>query len=86
MKIDAMSAGALAFAAFAAYVYLKPNPKAPATAASGAALGMLSDQRQQVGAALWQNADYLKGAGFSTAGISEWTLPGYFVPQLGSGA
>jgi hypothetical protein len=82
MKIDAMSAGALAFAAFAAWAYLKP--KTPTATGNTSAMDLLKNQREQVGASLWQNADYLKGAGFSTEGISEWTLPGYFVPQLGS--
>lgn len=70
MKIDAMSAAAVAFAGFAAWAYLKP--KAPAKAAASDAFGMLKQQREQVGAATWQNLDYLSGPAYAVPDTSNW--------------
>lgn len=58
MKIDTLTAGAIAFAGFAAWYVLKKPAAAPATAA-GTAFGMAADQRAQVGAATSQNLDWI---------------------------
>ena len=56
MKIDAMTLGAVGFAAFAAWYTLKPKAKTPAQTAADIAFGAAKAQRQDVGASLWQNA------------------------------
>lgn len=59
MKIDAMTAGAVGFAAFAAwYVLKKPAAKSSNTGGQ-LAINTATDQRRQVGDALSQNTDYL---------------------------
>lgn len=59
MKVDALTLGAVAFAGFAAYQFLKKPAQAGTTGDAGAVYGMLSGQRQLVGGALTQNTDYL---------------------------
>lgn len=57
MKIDAMTLGAVGFAAFAAWYTLKPKPPVPAAqTAADIAFGAAKAQRQDVGANIWQNA------------------------------
>ena len=56
MKIDAMTLGAVGFAAFAAWYTLKPKPQTSAQTAADIAFGQAKAQRQEVGASLWQNA------------------------------
>lgn len=57
MKLDAMTLGTIAFAAFAAYTTLKLKPAAAITPKTAAdiAFGQAKAQRQEVGAATWQN-------------------------------
>ncbi len=61
MKLDAITIGAGAFAAFAAYAYMKTSKASTTPAKTGAAVAFDSatSQRQQVGAATAQNLDYL---------------------------
>lgn len=62
MKIDALTVGAVAFAGFAAYQFLKrPATIAGAPNDASQVYGMLTGQRQQVGGAVKQNTDYLAG-------------------------
>jgi hypothetical protein len=57
MKIDAMTLGAVGFAAFAAWYTLKPKtPTSSAATAADIAFGQAKAQRQEVGGSLWQNA------------------------------
>lgn len=62
MKIDAMTMGAVGFAAWAAWTYLK-KPTAGATAQKQADIvfGSASAQRYEIGNNLWQNLDYMGG-------------------------
>lgn len=55
MKTDALTIGAVGFAAFAAWAYFKSKPAA--TAAQNVAVTTAANQRQQVGAAIQQNTD-----------------------------
>ena len=55
MKIDAMTLGAVGFAAFAAFYVLKPKPATAAQTAADIAFGQAKAQRQDVGANAWQN-------------------------------
>lgn len=69
MKLDAMTLGAVGFAAFAAYMTLKPKtPVSAAQNASDIAFGQARAQRDQVGAATWQNT-YNVNEIFSSAGL-----------------
>ena len=64
MKIDAMTLGAVGFAAFAAWYTLKPKPQTSAQTAADIAFGQAKAQRQEVGAALYQNsAAFFDGSG-----------------------
>ena len=56
MKIDAMTLGAVGFAAFAAWYTLKPKPKTNAQTAADIAFGAAKAQRQDDGGSMWQNA------------------------------
>lgn len=82
-KLDAMSIGALAFAAFAAYAYLKPKtPVAVSTApASGLVYDTFSSQANQaalIQGGTWQNLDYLKSPTYvQTPGKLFGALPTY---------
>lgn len=56
MKLDAMTLGAVGFAAFAAWFTLKQQtPKTAAQTAADMAFGQARNQRNEVGAATWQN-------------------------------
>jgi hypothetical protein len=56
MKIDAMTLGAVGFAAFAAWYTLKPKPQVTAAqTASDYVFGAAKAQREDVGANIWQN-------------------------------
>lgn len=55
MKTDALTIGAVGFAAFAAWAYFKSKPAA--AAAQNVAVTTAANQRQQVGAAIQQNTD-----------------------------
>lgn len=57
MKLDALTIGAGAFAAFAAYAYLKTTKPATGQSAAAVVFGTAKDQRKQVGAATSQNYD-----------------------------
>lgn len=71
-KIDAMSVAAVAFAAFAAWAYLKP--KATSTqSGTDAAYDAAVTQRREVGAAVYQNL-----AGLPTDGLGmAWDFSQY---------
>ena len=56
MKIDAMTLGAVGFAAFAAWYTLKPKAQTSAATAADIAFGQAKAQRQEVGASTWQNS------------------------------
>ena len=73
MKIDAMTLGAVGFAAFAAYQTLKPATRASAAkSAADVAFGQAQAQRREVGAAVYQNSDAL---GFLN-GTGPWAVQG----------
>lgn len=59
MKVDALTLGAVAFAGFAAYQFLKKPATSASMSEAGQVYGMLGTQRQMVGGALPQNTDYL---------------------------
>lgn len=61
MKTDALTLGAVGFAAFAAWYVLRPKTtQAGPLSGTDAAYAMATSQRQQVGANTYQNTDYLK--------------------------
>lgn len=58
MKIDAITSIALAFAAFAAYQFMRPSqPNTRSGTGADVAFSMAKNQREQVGAATYQNND-----------------------------
>jgi hypothetical protein len=59
MKIDAMTAGAVGFAAFAAWYVLKKPKASTGQSGTDTAYASATSQRRQVGSALTQNYDYL---------------------------
>lgn len=61
MKIDAMTGGAIAFAAFAAWYVLKPAKRTTGSAAADTVYNLMSTQRHEVGGALGSNLDYMNG-------------------------
>lgn len=62
MKIDGMTAGAIAFAGFAAWYVLRPAGKATTgSAAADQVYSLMTTQRHQVGGALGSNLDALGG-------------------------
>lgn len=88
MKIDAMSLGAVGFAAFAAWYALKPTtPDSAAKTAADVAFGQAQAQRREVGAAVYQNSDALgffngtgpwAGQGANNANSSFENSPAFF--------
>lgn len=56
IKLDAMTVGAVGFAAFAAWYALKAKPAGAAQSASDVAFGRAAAQRREVGNSTWQNA------------------------------
>lgn len=77
MKIDAMTLGAVGFAAFAAFYVLKPKPATAAQTAADIAFGAAKAQRQDVGASLWQNA-----TGWMNLTPAQLTSYGSYTDQL----
>ena len=74
MKIDAMSAAAVGFAAFAAYYVLRrPSGAANSPTAAQQVFGMAAGQRQQSGQAMYMNTDW----------ILNGMTPTGFVPNVG---
>lgn len=74
MKVDLMTAGAVAFAGFAAWYALRKSGTLPSlTGAQQTAYGMSTAQRQQSGAAIGQNTSYLGDTwgNLSTATINQ---------------
>lgn len=82
MKLDALTIGAVGFAAFAAFAYLKPKPtsagaSAGASTQAGAWTGFAYDdpwnsakvQKNASAGALWQNTDYLSGQAWAQPNI-----------------
>lgn len=75
MKMDALTIGAVGFAAFAAWAYLKPKQSTAGAAYTSSAGAMRYDdpwalstaQKDASKGALWQNTDYLSG--------QAWTQP-----------
>lgn len=69
MKMDALTVGAVGFAAFAAWAYLKPKQSTAGAAYTSSAGAMRYDdpwalstaQKDASKGALWQNTDYLSG-------------------------
>lgn len=62
-KIDGLTAGAIAFAGFAAWYVLRPAGKqSTGSAAADQVYGQMTTQRKEVGAALGSNLDYMGGA------------------------
>lgn len=59
MKVDALTVGAVGFAAFAAYAYYKSRQGSSSTTGNEV-YNMIGGQRQLVGGAVSQNTDYLK--------------------------
>ena len=58
MKIDAMTGGAIAFAAFALYYVMKPKVAAVPANGSDIAYAMNTANRRDVGNNIWQNSLY----------------------------
>ena len=77
MKIDAMTLGAVGFAAFAAWYTLKPKPQTNAATAADIAFGAAKSQRQDVGASLWQNS-----IGWMNLTPSQLTAYGSYTDEL----
>lgn len=61
MKLDAITIGAVGFAAFAAWAYLGRNKGATVSGGAGQVYNMLGNQRADVGAATSQNTLQLAG-------------------------
>ena len=55
MKLDAMTIGAVGFAAFAAFTVLKKKPSTSTATSTSGAFEMATAQRREVGSALYQN-------------------------------
>jgi hypothetical protein len=74
MKLDAMTLGAVGFAAFAAWQTLKKPKTGQATAATGAdvAYAQAAAQRRDVGNNIYQNTDWI---------LTNVGIPG-FVPNV----
>lgn len=71
MKIDAMTAGAVGFAAFAAWYVLKKPAAKSSTTGGQVAINTATDQRRQVGDALSQNTKGL----YDLFGYESWQTP-----------
>lgn len=69
MKLDAMTVGAIGFAAFAAFTVLKKKPTT--TTSAGAAFDMAAAQRREVGANLYQNDLYFS----ENLDLAKWGAP-----------
>jgi len=85
-KIDGLTAGAIAFAAFATwYVVLKPaGKKSTGSAAADQVYGQMTTQRHEVGAALGSNLDYMGGAlGLLPGSMSGGSGLGFKGPNTG---
>lgn len=61
MKIDALTGGAIAFAAFAAWYVLKPAKRTTGSPAADQVYNLMSTQRHEVGGALGSNLQYMGG-------------------------
>lgn len=62
MKIDGLTAGAIAFAGFAAWYVLKPaGKKSTGSAAADQVYSQMTTQRQEVGNAIGKNLDFMGG-------------------------
>lgn len=84
MKIDGLTAGAIAFAGFAAWYVLKPAGKATTgSAAADQVYNLMTTQRHEVGGALGSNLDYVGGGLRLVPGSVRTTGGGLKAPNTG---